>query len=300
MAHLLKYDSVMGALRRATVEGRRRRHRGRRRADQGARRARPARRCRGATSASTWSSSRPASSPTATRPPPTSTPARPASSSRPRATGADATFVIGVNDDTFDPATHKVVSNASLHHQLLRADGQGARRRLRRREGPDDHGPRLHRRPEPASTARTATSAGPAPRPSTSSRRRTGAARATGLVLESMKGKLDGTRCGCPVPDGSITDFTGILQPRRHRRRGQRGVPGGGRAAARWPRCSSYTEDADRVVRHRRLAGIVHLRRRRSPWPWATWSRCSAGTTTSGATRTAWSTWPCIVGAANQ
>ena len=27
--------------------------------------------------------------------------------------GADATFVLGVNDDTFDPATHKVVSNAS-------------------------------------------------------------------------------------------------------------------------------------------------------------------------------------------
>src|SRR5918994_268370 len=27
--------------------------------------------------------------------------------------GADATFVVGVNDDTFDPATHKVVSNAS-------------------------------------------------------------------------------------------------------------------------------------------------------------------------------------------
>ncbi len=27
--------------------------------------------------------------------------------------GADATFVVGVNDDTFDPATHKVISNAS-------------------------------------------------------------------------------------------------------------------------------------------------------------------------------------------
>ena len=27
--------------------------------------------------------------------------------------GADATFVVGVNDDTFDPAKHKVVSNAS-------------------------------------------------------------------------------------------------------------------------------------------------------------------------------------------
>src|SRR3954452_9036904 len=29
------------------------------------------------------------------------------------ASGADATFVVGVNDDTFNPATHKVVSNAS-------------------------------------------------------------------------------------------------------------------------------------------------------------------------------------------
>src|SRR5205085_11415856 len=29
------------------------------------------------------------------------------------ATGADATFVVGVNDDTFDPAKHKIVSNAS-------------------------------------------------------------------------------------------------------------------------------------------------------------------------------------------
>ncbi len=39
----------------------------------------------------------------------------------------------------------------------------------------------------------------------------TGAARATGLVLESMKGKLDGTSLRVPVPDGSITDFTGVL-----------------------------------------------------------------------------------------
>ena len=39
----------------------------------------------------------------------------------------------------------------------------------------------------------------------------TGAARATSLVLESMKGKLDGTALRVPVPDGSITDFTGIL-----------------------------------------------------------------------------------------
>jgi len=40
----------------------------------------------------------------------------------------------------------------------------------------------------------------------------TGAARATGLVLEAMKGKLDGTALRVPVPDGSITDFVGVLK----------------------------------------------------------------------------------------
>jgi glyceraldehyde 3-phosphate dehydrogenase len=39
----------------------------------------------------------------------------------------------------------------------------------------------------------------------------TGAARATSLVLEQMKGRLDGTALRVPVPDGSITDFTAIL-----------------------------------------------------------------------------------------
>jgi glyceraldehyde 3-phosphate dehydrogenase len=39
----------------------------------------------------------------------------------------------------------------------------------------------------------------------------TGAARATGLVLESMKGRLDGTALRVPVADGSITDFTAVV-----------------------------------------------------------------------------------------
>jgi glyceraldehyde 3-phosphate dehydrogenase len=39
----------------------------------------------------------------------------------------------------------------------------------------------------------------------------TGAARATGLVLASMQGKLDGSSLRVPVVDGSITDFTGVL-----------------------------------------------------------------------------------------
>ena len=40
----------------------------------------------------------------------------------------------------------------------------------------------------------------------------TGAARATALVLESMKGKLDGTSLRVPVPTGSITDFVAVLK----------------------------------------------------------------------------------------
>src|SRR5690606_35114945 len=40
----------------------------------------------------------------------------------------------------------------------------------------------------------------------------TGAARATSLVLEEMAGRLDGQALRVPVPDGSITDFTAILQ----------------------------------------------------------------------------------------
>ncbi len=40
----------------------------------------------------------------------------------------------------------------------------------------------------------------------------TGAARATSLVMESMKGKLDGTALRVPVPTGSLTDFTANLK----------------------------------------------------------------------------------------
>jgi len=39
----------------------------------------------------------------------------------------------------------------------------------------------------------------------------TGAARATSLVLEEMAGRLDGQALRVPIPDGSITDFTAIL-----------------------------------------------------------------------------------------
>ncbi len=124
--------------------------------------------------------------------------------------GADATFVYGVNHHTFDPAKHLVVSNAScttncfvpLVKVLDDAFGvqQGLMTTIHAYTGDQAlvDGPHKDlRRARAAAINITPTS--------------TGAARATGLVLEAMKGKLDGTSLRVPVPTGSITDFVAIL-----------------------------------------------------------------------------------------
>ncbi|MBU6330079.1 MAG: type I glyceraldehyde-3-phosphate dehydrogenase [Acidobacteria bacterium] len=127
------------------------------------------------------------------------------------ATEADATFVVGVNDDTFDPAVHKVVSNAScttncfvpMIKVLDDAFGveKGLMTTVHAYTGDQNlvDGPHSDLRRARASAANITPSS-------------TGAARATGLVLEAMKGRLDGTALRVPVPDGSITDFVGILK----------------------------------------------------------------------------------------
>jgi glyceraldehyde 3-phosphate dehydrogenase len=124
--------------------------------------------------------------------------------------GADHTFVIGVNDGEFDPATHKVVSNAScttncfvpMVKVLDDAFGidQGLMTTVHAYTGDQMlvDGPHKDlRRARAAAANITPTS--------------TGAARATSLVMASMKGKLDGAALRVPVPDGSLTDFTAIL-----------------------------------------------------------------------------------------
>jgi len=124
--------------------------------------------------------------------------------------GADATFVVGVNDDTFNPETDIVVSNAScttncfvpLIKVLDDAFGveKGLMNTIHAYTGDQSlvDGPHKDlRRARAAAINIVPTS--------------TGAARATSLVLESMKGRLDGTSLRVPVPTGSITDFTGLL-----------------------------------------------------------------------------------------
>ena len=126
------------------------------------------------------------------------------------ATGADATFVVGVNDDTFDPAAHTVVSNASCTTNcfvpLIKAldDAFGVQRGLMTTTHAYTGDQSLVDGPH--SDLRRARAAAINIIPTS-----TGAARATGLVLEAMKGKLDGTSLRVPIPTGSITDFTGIV-----------------------------------------------------------------------------------------
>ena len=126
------------------------------------------------------------------------------------ATGADATFVIGVNDDTFDPEQHKVVSNASCTTNCfvpmvkVLDDAFGVEKGLMTTVHAYTGDQQLVDGPH--SDLRRARAAAINITPAS-----TGAARATGLVLQSMKGKLDGTALRVPVPDGSITDFVAIL-----------------------------------------------------------------------------------------
>ena len=124
--------------------------------------------------------------------------------------GADATFVVGVNDDTFDPATHKVVSNASCTTNCfvpmikVLDDAFGIERGLMTTVHAYTGDQNLVDGPH--SDMRRARAAAVNIVPAS-----TGAARATGLVLQSMQGKLDGTALRVPIPDGSITDFVGIV-----------------------------------------------------------------------------------------
>ncbi len=125
--------------------------------------------------------------------------------------GADATFVYGVNHKDFDPKKHQVVSNAScttncfvplvkvLDDNFGLVNGMMTTVHAYTGDQNLVDGPHSDmRRARGAAINIVPTS--------------TGAARATSLVMESMKGKLDGTALRVPVPTGSLTDFTANLR----------------------------------------------------------------------------------------
>lgn len=125
--------------------------------------------------------------------------------------GADLTVVYGVNHKDFNPKKHQVISNAScttncfvpMVKVLDDAFGieNGMMTTIHAYTGDQQlvDGPHSDlRRARGAAINIVPTG--------------TGAARATSLVLESMKGRLDGTSFRVPVPTGSITDFTTNLK----------------------------------------------------------------------------------------
>jgi glyceraldehyde 3-phosphate dehydrogenase len=124
--------------------------------------------------------------------------------------GADATFVVGVNDDTFDKDNHKVISNASCTTNCfvpmvkVLDDAFGVEKGLMTTVHAYTGTQAIV--DGPSKDLREARAAAVNVIPSS-----TGAARATSLVLESMKGRLDGSSLRVPIPDGSITDFTAVL-----------------------------------------------------------------------------------------
>jgi glyceraldehyde 3-phosphate dehydrogenase len=124
---------------------------------------------------------------------------------------ADATFVMGVNDQTYDPVHDVVVSNASCTTNcfvpMVKVVDDafeivsGLMTTVHAYTNDQNLLDLPHKDLRRARAA--ATNIVPAS---------TGAARATGLVLETMKGRLDGTALRVPVPSGSITDFTAVVK----------------------------------------------------------------------------------------
>jgi glyceraldehyde 3-phosphate dehydrogenase len=123
---------------------------------------------------------------------------------------ADATFVMGVNENTFNAETDLIISNASCTTNCfvpmvkVLDDAFGVDAGLMTTVHAYTNDQNLldlaHK------DLRRARAAGINIVPTA-----TGAARATSLVLSSMKGKLDGTSLRVPIPVGSITDFTAVL-----------------------------------------------------------------------------------------
>ena len=123
------------------------------------------------------------------------------------ATDEDVTLVLGVNDSTYDPAKHNIISNASCTTNCLAPMAKVLHENFGIVRGfmttvhaytNDqvilDFPHKDLRRARAAATNIIPTS--------------TGAAKAIGLVLPELKGKLDGYALRVPVPTGSITDLT--------------------------------------------------------------------------------------------
>jgi len=126
------------------------------------------------------------------------------------AKGEDATFVMGVNEKTFDPAKHFILSNASCTTNCLAPvakvllDTFGIERGLMTTIHAYTNDQKILDLPH--KDLRRARAAGVSMIPTT-----TGAAKAVSLVIPELKGKLDGMAIRVPTPNVSVVDLTAEL-----------------------------------------------------------------------------------------
>jgi glyceraldehyde 3-phosphate dehydrogenase len=124
--------------------------------------------------------------------------------------GVDFTIVLGVNDGDYDPARQDVISNASCTTNCVAPmvkvlnDTFGVERGFMTTVHAYTGDQMLLDGPH--KDLRRARSAATSIVPTT-----TGAARATGLVIPAVAGKLDGVAVRVPVEDGSLTDLAVVL-----------------------------------------------------------------------------------------
>ncbi len=122
----------------------------------------------------------------------------------------DVTVVLGVNEDTYDPASDHVISNASCTTNCVAPmakvldDAFGIQQGFMTTVHAYTNDQSILDLPHKDLRRARAAAVNIIP---TS----TGAAKATGLVLPHLKGKLDGMSMRVPVPDGSVTDLVATL-----------------------------------------------------------------------------------------
>ena len=171
---------------------------------------------------------------------------------------ADFSVVLGVNDDKLDPASHKVISNASCTTNCIAPmvkvldDAFGVERGMFTTVHAYTNDQRIldleHkdlRRARAAALNIIPTS--------------TGAGKAVGQVLPHLEGKLLATALRVPVPDGSITDLVAELGAEVTVDEVNDGVSSGGRWRSR--RDPAVLGRPDRVQRHRRRPALGRVRR---------------------------------------
>jgi len=123
------------------------------------------------------------------------------------ATGEDITLVLGVNSDKYDAATHHIISNASCTTNCLAPMVKVVRDNFGFKHGAmvtiHSYTNDQNILDLPHKDLRRARAAAVSMIPTT-----TGAAKATGLVIPEVKGKIDGIAIRVPTPNVSLTELT--------------------------------------------------------------------------------------------